>query len=130
MLTKALLGILVLELLSEVLSSFIAIFTPVWGLEAFHVQVSADTLFLSFVLGLAFAFVSSTIFLAIYYVYKGAGFGWHLSCVLGVFWIVFGGSLFAVYGRVENLYLDFCPGLITFVLSYFSYRKDGVKTGN
>ena len=123
MLTKALLGILVLELLSEVLSSFTAIFTPVWGLQAFHVQVSPDTIFLSFVLGLAFAFVSSTIFLAIYYVYKRAGFGWHLSSMLGVFWIVFGGSLFAVYGRIENLYLDFCPGLITTVLTYFSYRN-------
>jgi len=67
MLTKALLTILALEFLSEVSSSFIAIFTAAWGLEEFHVRVSTDTLFLAFVLGLVFAFVSSIIVLAIYH---------------------------------------------------------------
>jgi hypothetical protein len=125
-LTKTLLGMLALELLSEVSSSFISIFTPAWGLEEFHVQVSTDTVFLAFVLGLAFTFVSSIIVLAIYYIYQKVRFGWYLSYTLGAFWIAFGGSLFAVYGRTENLYLDFCPGLIVSALTYVSYAKEGI----
>lgn len=123
--TKTLLGVLVLQLLGEVLASFTAIFTPAWGLEAFQVQVSPDTRFLAFVVGLAFAFVSVIIFLAIYGIYKKIRFGWYLSYSLGGFWIIFGGSIFLTYGRIENLYLDFLPGLIVSTLAYFSYRNHG-----
>ena len=125
--TKILLGVLVLQLIGEILGSITAIFTPVWGLETFHVSVSADTCFLAFVLGLAFAFVSVIILLAIYGIYKKIKFGWYISYSLGFFWIVFGGSLFLMYGRTENFYMDFCPGLLVGVLTYLSYQNDIAK---
>jgi hypothetical protein len=51
-------------------------------------QVSTDTLFLAFAPGLAFASVSITIFLVIYYIYKQVRFGWSfhmLSVYFGLF---------------------------------------------
>jgi hypothetical protein len=123
MLTKALLGILTLELLSEIFSTVASIATPAWALQLFNVPVLPETIALTFVLGLVFGFVTVIIGLAIYFVFTGSRMGWLLSYVLGMFWIVFGGSLAMVYGKIENLYLDFLPGLIITTLTYFSARR-------
>lgn len=117
---------LALELLSEVAASVVALFYPLQGLKEFHVDVSPGTIFESFVIGLLFGLVSAIIAAAIYYICKKSWVGWKISYVLGVFWVIFGGSLFLAYGRTENLYLDFCPGLLIIILTFFSNRKDGV----
>ena len=69
MLTKALLGILTLELLSEIFSTVASIATPAWALQLFNVPVLPETIALTFVLGLVFGFVTVIIGLAIYFGY-------------------------------------------------------------
>lgn len=121
--TRLLLGVLLLELLSEVFFSFAAIVAPDWALGLFGVQVLPATQFLTFVLGMALGFVAVTIALAIHGISTGTRLAWFLSLVLGLFWIVFGGALFLVYGRIENLYLDLLPGLGVLGLTWLSRSK-------
>lgn len=122
--TRLLLGVLLLELLSEVFFSFAAIVAPDWALGLFGVPVLPATQFLTFVLGMALGFVAVTIALAIYGISTGARLAWFLSLALGLFWIVFGGALFLLYGRTENLYLDMLPGLLVFGLTWLSRSRE------
>ena len=123
--TKLLLSLLLLELLSEVFFGSVAVVDPAWGLGLFGVEVLPSTQFLSFVLGMALCFVSAMIALSMYGIWTGARLAWLLSLALGLFWIVFGGALFLVYGRTENLYLDLLPGLAVVGLTWRSWPREG-----
>ena len=128
MAAKWLLGALMLELLSEVFCSAIALIVPAWSLTLFGVHVLPETLFLTFVLGLTFGFVAAVIALAIYWILTGERRGWHLSYLLGIFWVLFGGALFMVQGRTENIYLDLIPGIVVLALTVWSARERKART--
>ena len=121
---RALLLLLSLQLVSEIFFCGGAMLLPGRMLSGFGVPVTSDTAFLTFVLGLMLLLASGVIFLAIREVHAGTRIGGTLSYLLGLFWVIFGGTLFTVYARVENLYLDTLPGIAICILTGLAYRED------
>jgi hypothetical protein len=124
---KLLIGILGLSFGIECLFPIGGFMLPEKTLEIFQVGVTNDTRFLAFIASWCLLFVAIICGLALRWVLRGDPRGWTLSYILGLWWVGIGGSLFLVYGRVDNLFLDGVKGALLTAAAYASRPRDGVR---
>jgi hypothetical protein len=117
---KVLVGILGLALVIECLWPIGGFLVPEKLLDGFKIAPTADTLFLTFVLTWCLLFVAIICAITLRLVIQNNPVGWTLSYALGLWWVGIGGSLFLLYGKVENLFLDGLKGAIIAVSAWAS----------
>ena len=117
---KLLIAILGLAMVIEFLWPLGGFLAPDMLIGAFKMTVTPDVSFLTFVLSWCLLFVAIICTLALLLVKKSQPLGWTLSYILGLWWIGIGGSLFLIYGKVENLFLDAVKGALICAAAYAS----------
>lgn len=120
---KILLAILGLACLVECGFPIGGFLMPEKLLGLFQIGVTPDTLFFAHVAAWSFLFVAIICGMAFNYVRANQRIGWTLSYVLGLWWIGIGSSLWLIYGRTDNLFLDALKGLII-TASAFASRHE------
>ena len=117
---KVLIGILSLSLLIEIAWPVLGFFFPDFLIAQFKMTPTPDVSFLTFVLSWCLLFVALVCGLALRLVLQNKAMGWTLSFILGWWWVGIGGSLFLIYGRVDNLLLDGLKGAIIVAAAFAS----------
>lgn len=117
---KLLIGILTLALIIELAWPILGFFAADFLIAQFKMTPTPDVSFLAFVLSWCLLFVAVICGLTLRLVIKGQALGWTLSYALGLWWVGIGGSLFLIYGRVDNLLLDGLKGAVIVAAAYAS----------
>lgn len=121
MIHRILIGVLSISLLIEICFTFAGFVFPGMTLQQFRLGVTPDTLFLTNALSWTFVLISIFCFFALYYTVRHRARGKFISYILGFWWIAVGISIFAGYGKMDNLFIDTLKG---FLLVSFTYLDD------
>ncbi len=112
-----LIGVLIFALIVEMFLTIVCFFAPKFGLQLFGLTYNDQTAFLAFIIAWFLLFISAFIVYILFLLKNNNTQSNVLIYAISIWWIGLGVTVYFMFNKIDNLFLDSLKGIILLFLN-------------